>query len=311
MTEYDDYNPLINLDEDSSVSAGDNKKKRNEMMKKKRRSRITINDNTEAVEIKREYYDAETKLKKSTQSATAFNRYINSDRVKIQKHFLKRKVKAALEREHLDKSKCFFNVLFYPNMAMFNPPSQQVSQPINPMQKQAIPMAKPILMERPPEIKKNIPVFTSDSKNSEIKPELQYIAPKQILNQPSLYITPEPIIKPLEPEKKIDQTPVTEDKKVKPLTEISRRDTMYKILCEQYMNNPEKIKNELSPHDLHKLQMFIRKNLTQQSNMDQINLQILRNNLNGAPVPMNLKPQNTQPQPRSNILTIPFNFDNN
>jgi hypothetical protein len=60
MTEYDYYNPLIRIDEDSSLSAGGNKKKKNEMMKKKEQ----INDNTEHVEIKREYYDSETILKK-------------------------------------------------------------------------------------------------------------------------------------------------------------------------------------------------------------------------------------------------------
>lgn len=369
MTDYDDYNPLINIDEYSmSVSVDNSYKKKRETNKKKRRSRITINDNTEPAEIKREYYDSETKLKKSIQSAVTFNRYINNERNRLSKHFLKRKVKAAFEREPIDKTKNTFNVLFYPSLAMFNPPSQPMpSQSVNNpnLQRPQISMTKPILTERPPEIKKNIPVFTSDSRinnssttENRTEPILMnnigqqnVLAPHIIPQiQPQININPQIhvhstiskptseqfISKEVNKEKMIEpnviqirlneQTKPDEKKIVKsnlPENSQQRQNAIFKQLCEKYMSNPEKMKNELSPHDLQKLQMLIRKNLTQNSqqnsNMDQINLQILKNNLNGVPVSMNLGKSNNNPtnnitqqknQPqKSNILTIPLNLD--
>lgn len=97
-----------------------------------RRSRIIISDNIENSNDnnKREIYDSETKYKKSIISAVAFNEFLNNSRADAAKHFLKRKVKAAYEREPIDKNKAFFNVSFLPTMAMFMPPAQQ-SQGIN------------------------------------------------------------------------------------------------------------------------------------------------------------------------------------
>ena len=61
----------------------------------------------------------ETKLKKSVYSALAFNHNLNSNRRENSKHFLKRKIKAAYEREPIEKNKSFFNVALIPNANMF------------------------------------------------------------------------------------------------------------------------------------------------------------------------------------------------
>jgi hypothetical protein len=77
---------------------------------------------------RREVYDPDTRYKKIILSALSFNDYLNSSRRQTSKHFLKRKVKAAFEREPIEKGKGFcFNVPFIPNLSMFTPP-----QPIQP-----------------------------------------------------------------------------------------------------------------------------------------------------------------------------------
>ena len=98
--------------------------------KKARRSRIIISDVLEnSNENKREIFDPETRYKKNILSALAFNDYLNTSRRQTSKHFLKRKVKAAFEREPIEKGKGFcFNVPFIPNMSMFNPPQQTQPQ---------------------------------------------------------------------------------------------------------------------------------------------------------------------------------------
>lgn len=46
-------------------------------------------------------------------------------RLCLSKHFLKKKVKAAFEREPIDKNKSFFNIPFLPTLNMFVAPPQQ------------------------------------------------------------------------------------------------------------------------------------------------------------------------------------------
>lgn len=70
----------------------------------------------------------EAKYRNSILSATIYNEYLRNERIQISKHFLKRKLKAAFEREPLDKCKGFFNVPFIPSANMFN------IQPTNPQQ---------------------------------------------------------------------------------------------------------------------------------------------------------------------------------
>lgn len=80
-------------------------------------------------DIKREIYDPDTRHKKIILSALSFNDYLNSSRRQTSKHFLKRKVKAAFEREPIEKGKGFcFNVPFLPNLSMFSTP--QPTQPL-------------------------------------------------------------------------------------------------------------------------------------------------------------------------------------
>ena len=80
--------------------------------KKMRRSRIIIHDTSlDSPDHKRETYDMETKLKKSVYSALAFNHNLNSNRRENSKHFLKRKIKAAYEREPIEKNKSFFKTI--------------------------------------------------------------------------------------------------------------------------------------------------------------------------------------------------------
>ena len=270
-------------------------KEKKNLKKKKRRSRIIINnEQNESIENKREYYDSDTKLKKSILSAVSYNRFLNSGRNKISKHFLKRKIKSAYEREPLDKVKPFFNVLFIPSANMFNPPQpQNVVPQVNPLiQKQNIQQAK---IEKPIEPSK--PMFNSISeiKAVEVKNEIPKIEPNVIqirLNETK------------------QEKPIT----VKPqdLSQQQKQSLIFKQLCEKYMNNPEKMKNELSPHDLQKLQMFIKKNLN--SSQEQLNLQILKNNLSGTPVSINIGNQKTNPiqvtSSKSNTFTLPVDNEN-
>ena len=62
-------------------------------------------------------------------AASIYNEYLKNERAQISKHFLKRKLKSAFEREPLDKCKGFFNVPFIPSSNMFstntNPNTQQ------------------------------------------------------------------------------------------------------------------------------------------------------------------------------------------
>ena len=51
-----------------------------------------------------------------------YNQVLCNNRAQIQSHFLKRKIKAAYEREPLEKNKGFFNVPFIPNIQMFQSP---------------------------------------------------------------------------------------------------------------------------------------------------------------------------------------------
>jgi hypothetical protein len=71
-----------------------------------------MNDNLNIrEETKKEIYDKETKYLKSVNSAVIFNDYVNRTRSQNTRHFLKRKVKAAFEREPIEKGKGFyFNV---------------------------------------------------------------------------------------------------------------------------------------------------------------------------------------------------------
>jgi hypothetical protein len=65
-------------------------------------------------------------LKKSVLSAVEFNKFLNNSRISIGKHFLKRKVKAAYEREPLSKSKGFFNLAFIPTPSLFQQPANNI-----------------------------------------------------------------------------------------------------------------------------------------------------------------------------------------
>lgn len=95
-----------------------------------RRSRIIISENNDnPTDLKREIYDPETKYIKSMLSARNYNDMLMEIRSANSKHFLKRKIKFAYEREPLDKSKSFFNIPFYPSANMFAAPPQPQPQP--------------------------------------------------------------------------------------------------------------------------------------------------------------------------------------
>ena len=97
-----------------------------------RRSRIIISENNDnSMDLRREIYDPETKYLKSIISAKNYNEILSETRSTISKHFLKRKVKAAFEREPLEKNKSFFNIPFLPNANMFAAPPQP--QPVSNM----------------------------------------------------------------------------------------------------------------------------------------------------------------------------------
>jgi len=83
------------------------------------------------MDLRREIYDPETKYLKSIISAKNYNEILSETRSTISKHFLKRKVKAAFEREPLEKNKSFFNIPFLPNANMFAAPPQP--QPVSNM----------------------------------------------------------------------------------------------------------------------------------------------------------------------------------
>lgn len=90
-----------------------------------RRSRIIMSENNDnSMDFRREIYDPETKYLKSIISAKNYNEMLSETRNTISKHFLKRKVKAAFEREPLEKNKSFFNIPFLPNANMFAAPPQ-------------------------------------------------------------------------------------------------------------------------------------------------------------------------------------------
>ena len=102
-----------------------------------RRSRIIISENNDnSMDFRREIYDPETKLLKSIISAKNYNEMLSETRATISKHFLKRKVKAAFEREPLEKNKSFFNIPFYPNANMFAAQPQPAANMPVPQQSQ-------------------------------------------------------------------------------------------------------------------------------------------------------------------------------
>lgn len=64
------------------------------------RKRVKIAEESDSIqEHKKEFYEGEAKIRKTIESATAFNSYINSMRYQHGKHFLKRKIKHTYERE--------------------------------------------------------------------------------------------------------------------------------------------------------------------------------------------------------------------
>ena len=64
------------------------------------RKRVKIVEESDSIqEHKKEFYEGEAKIRKTIESATAFNSYINSMRFQHGKHFLKRKIKHTYERE--------------------------------------------------------------------------------------------------------------------------------------------------------------------------------------------------------------------
>jgi hypothetical protein len=63
-------------------------------------------------------------------SGKNYNDMLIETRTTISKHFLKRKVKAAFEREPLEKNKTFFNIPFLPTANMFATLPQPTPQPI-------------------------------------------------------------------------------------------------------------------------------------------------------------------------------------
>ena len=64
------------------------------------RKRVKIAEESDSIqEHKKEFYEGEAKIRKTIESATAFNSYINSMRFQHGKHFLKRKIKHTYERE--------------------------------------------------------------------------------------------------------------------------------------------------------------------------------------------------------------------
>jgi len=82
-----------------------------------------ISDSEDEVKKEREFdFDASYKI--SLNTARNYNQLLCNDRAQFQSHFLKRKIKAAYEREPLEKNKGFFNVPFIPNIQMFQSPSQ-------------------------------------------------------------------------------------------------------------------------------------------------------------------------------------------
>lgn len=154
--------------EDIEVEVENVKTKKNKQ--KIRRSRIIINELGDTNE-KKEVYDPETKYKKNLISAYAFNDQINSCRKRNSKHFLKRKVKAAFEREPIEKGKGFnFNVPFIPTALMFVPP-----QPVPQIQvSNGPPVRNPNFMagrsEQPKVvINSNNPSLNKDSTNTNIE----------------------------------------------------------------------------------------------------------------------------------------------
>ena len=71
--------------------------------------------------------NSEAKYRNSILGATMYNEYLKNERTLVSKHFLKRKLKSAFEREPLDKCKGFFNVPFIPTMNMFNTSSSNTT----------------------------------------------------------------------------------------------------------------------------------------------------------------------------------------
>jgi hypothetical protein len=343
---------------ESSQSVTSKSKKTKNIRKKQRRSRITINDKIETEVPKREIYDLETKIRKTNQSAVQFNMSLNKNRAGISKHFLKRKIKAAFEREPLEKAKPFFNVLFIPNLSMFQTqptPPQQVPSSIK--HNAPVPMNlssgnksmstggtpsnvitprvtefKPDLTKRPTGIEtpqqtfsvatNNIPVSNitiGDNKPQEIKKPEQIgsniIQIRLGDNSGSSNVKPsddqpKPMIKP-------------------ELTPQQKQNLLIKQLVEKYLSNPEKLRSEMSPHDFLKLQHFIKKNMSHansgsgggnaphnpivptnnpniatnnniannsnnniasnlHASVENVNIQLLKNNLSGPSVSVNL-----------------------
>ena len=76
--------------------------------------------------------NSETKYRNSILNANMYNEYFKNERSQISKHFLKRKLKSAFEREPLDKCKGFFNVQFIPTVNMFSVSTNLNNQQINP-----------------------------------------------------------------------------------------------------------------------------------------------------------------------------------
>ena len=74
----------------------------------------------EILEISTLPLNSETKYRNSILNANIYNEYLKNERSQISKHFLKRKLKSAFEREPLDKCKGFFNVPFIPTLNMFS-----------------------------------------------------------------------------------------------------------------------------------------------------------------------------------------------
>ena len=76
--------------------------------------------------------NSEAKYRNSILAATMYNEYLKNERSQISKHFLKKKLKSAFEREPLDKCKGFFNVPFIPSMNMFAVTNNTTNQQPNP-----------------------------------------------------------------------------------------------------------------------------------------------------------------------------------
>jgi hypothetical protein len=322
MLNDDDY------DEAESSQSLTSKSKRQKMKKKQRRSRITINDAVENEIAKRQenFYDIDTKIKKSMQSAAMFNMSLNKSRNNTSKHFLKRKIKSAFEREPLEKSKQFFNVLFIPNVNMFNPtPTVPNFKPNIPQQlgstSTSLTSKTPVISSNP--VTNLIPTITKPV--SEFKPVEKQSSIIQIGNLTNL--TPEVVKKPEQSSSIIQINLGNNEIKPKP-EEIPKKPEgnaqqkqIIKQLVERYFSNPEKLKSEMPPNDFLKLQNFIKKNLgqgqgvpaggltttssnnisiPQQPTGGDMNIQMLKNNLTGPSVSVSLNSGNNNPSQYKN-----------